>query len=199
MATTELGRPRARLELPGSGSGPATLEVIYQPKATRLTRVVLILLVTAALVPFSFFIPPHFLWPLVVLAVGIFLAHRLWVGEFYVSTFDGACPRCGTKVELKPGSRIKNHQMLQCFGCHRQPELVMESAEETARKEGFERPAPDVERRRKDVDRRTDQEMENRREDGDRRTVTPRSTDRPADAEAPEARAAKARSPAPDA
>lgn len=155
MATTELGRPRARLELPGSGSRPAELEVIYQPRATRLIRAILILGVAAALIPVVFFIPPHFLWPVVVLVVAVYLARKYWVGEYYVSAFEGACPRCDTPIELKPGTRIRTRQTLECYGCHRKPELVLESAEETARKEGFARPAPDVERRR-GADRRSD-------------------------------------------
>lgn len=153
MATTELGRPRGRLELPGSGSRRVTLEVIYQPRATRIMRAVLVLTVAAVLMPLVFFIPPHFLWPLLVLALGLYLARRYWVGEFYVSRFEGACPRCDTPLELKPGARIRQRQTLECYGCHRQPELVLESAEETARVEGFPKPAPDVERRRGD-DRR---------------------------------------------
>lgn len=162
MATTELGRPRAHLELPGSGSATATLEVVYQPRATRLVRTVLILAVTFLLMPVVFFFPPHLLWPALVLLGGLVLARLAWVGEYYVSRFEGACPRCGTKLDLKPGSRIRSQQTLECFGCHRRPELILESAVETAEAEGFPQPAPDVERRR---GRGADRRRESRRDE----------------------------------
>lgn len=159
MATTEVGRLPARVELPGAGTRDARVEVIYQPRATRLTRALLILGVTVVLMPLVFFIPPHFLWPIVVLAAGAYFAYRYWQGEYYVSTFQGKCPRCETDLELKPGSRIRSRQTLECYGCHRQPELVLDADLE---------PDPDPTGGAPAVDRRI---YEDRRSggDGDRR------------------------------
>ena len=126
LETTEVGRPRARLELPGSGTGPAVVEMIYQPRATRMTRAVITLLASLLILPVVFFIPPHLPWVALVLLGGLFLAWRFWRGEFYVSSFEGACPKCGTALELKAGSRIRRSQMLECYGCHRRPELVID-------------------------------------------------------------------------
>jgi hypothetical protein len=126
VATTELARPEARLELPGGGTTPATIEVVYQPRATRMSRAIIILVLSWVLMPVLFFIPPHFLWPLVSLIAGILLARRYWRGEYYVTSFEGACPRCDTAIEIKPGTRIRSRQSVECFGCHRQPELVVD-------------------------------------------------------------------------
>lgn len=154
MATTELGRPRARLELPGNDPAAASLEVIYQPRATRLVRTIIFVGLTLLLMPVVYFLPPAYLWPPVVLVAGLIMARMAWVGEYYVSSFEGACPRCGTALQLKPGSRVRNRQRIECPGCQGRPTLVLESPAETAQAEGFAKPAPDLERRRGGLDRR---------------------------------------------
>ena len=164
VATTEVGRLPARLELPGAGTRDARVEVIYQPRATRLTRTLLILGVTVALMPVVFFIPPHLLWPIVVLAAGVYFAHKYWKGEYYVSTFEGACPRCDTELDLKPGSRIRSRQTLECYGCHRQPELVLDPNQE---------PDSDPAGGEPEVDRRI---YEDRRSGGSDRRGEPKPT-----------------------
>ena len=126
MATTEVARPRARLQLPGGGATPATIEVIYQPRATRMSRAILVLSISVLLMPVLFFLPPHFLWPIVSLVVGILLARRYLRGEYYVTSFEGACPRCDTAIEIKSGTRVRARYSVECFGCHRQPELVVD-------------------------------------------------------------------------
>lgn len=133
MATTEVGRPVARLEVPGSGTGPAAVEVIYLPRATRLSRALLILGVAIVISPVVFFLPPHFLWPAVTLALGAYLAHRYWRGEYYVVDFEGSCPRCGEELELAQGTRIRARQTLECYGCHRRPELIVDEPEAAPR------------------------------------------------------------------
>lgn len=127
MATTELIRPPATLILRGSGSGPASIEVIHQPRATRMTRAILGLSICWLIVPFVFFIPPHFPWVLAALAAGIIVFFRSMRGEYYVASFQGACPRCGEALEIKPGARIRGRHLIDCFACHRQPELVLEA------------------------------------------------------------------------
>ena len=127
MATTELGRPRAQLVLPGSASAEADIQVLFQSKATRITRSLMVLGLAVAIMPVAFFIPPHFLWPLLSLAIGLYLARRYWTGEYYVIDFDGSCPRCATALELGRGTRIRRRQSLECYGCHRHPELILEA------------------------------------------------------------------------
>ena len=127
LETTELGRPAARLELPGSGTVPADVEMVYQPRATRMSRAIITLVVSWFMLPVVFFIPPHIPWVLLVFFGGLWLAWRVWKGEFYVSSFKGACPKCGTALELKPGARVRRTQTLECFGCHRRPELIVDA------------------------------------------------------------------------
>lgn len=130
MSTTAVARPRARLVLPGSGSAEATVEVIFQSKATRVSRAILILSVAILIMPVVFFLPPHFLWPLVSLALGLYLARRYWTGVYYVVEFTGRCPRCSADLQLTRGTRIRRRQSLECFGCHRQPELLLDDPED---------------------------------------------------------------------
>lgn len=126
MATTELARPDARLELPGAGTTPAAVEVVYQPRATRMSRAIIVLVLSWVLMPVLFFLPPHFVWPLVSFVIGVILARRYWRGEYYVTAFDGVCPRCEAAIVIKPGTRIRARHPLECFGCHRHPELVLD-------------------------------------------------------------------------
>lgn len=126
LETTAVGRPGARLHLPGAGTAPAAVEMVYQPRATRLTRALLALFVSWLMLPVVVFIPPHLPWVLAVFVGGLYFAWRFWRGEFYVSSFQGACPRCGTALELRPGARIRSSQTLECYGCHRRPELIID-------------------------------------------------------------------------
>ena len=117
--------PAARLVLPGSGTAAARVRVERQSTAVRAVGAVLILAVGIALMPLLFLVPPHFLWPLLSLGAGVFLAWRFWRGAYTVVEFDGQCPRCEAPLELAAGSRIRPRHTLECYGCHRQPELVL--------------------------------------------------------------------------
>lgn len=119
----------ARLHLPGTGTGPAVVRAIHQPRPGRVARALLALFGSWLLIPIVFFIPPHFPWVAGAFAGGLYLALRFWRGELYVSSFEGACPQCGTALELRPGSRIRRTQTLECYGCHRQPELIVDAAD----------------------------------------------------------------------
>ena len=130
LETTEVGHPGARLHLPGSGTAPADVEVIYQPRATRVTRAIIVLVVTTLAIPVVFFIPPHLPWVVLALVAGLYMAWRFWHGEFYVSGFKGACPGCQTPLELKAGARVRRSQTLDCYGCHRRPELTIDAPED---------------------------------------------------------------------
>ena len=119
---------RARLVLPAAGSTEARLAVEPRPRSMRSTRAAVILAMTLVLAPVAFLVPPHFLWPFVVLAVGAYFAYREWTGEYIVHDFDGACPRCGEPLEIDPGTRVRGRQRVECYGCHREPELVLDEA-----------------------------------------------------------------------
>ena len=119
---------RARLVLPAAGSTGARLTVEPRSRGTRTTRAAVILATTLVLAPVAFLVPPHFLWPLVVLAAGAYLAYRAWTGEYIVHAFEGACPRCGEPLAIEPGTRVRGRQRVECYGCHREPELVLDEA-----------------------------------------------------------------------
>lgn len=129
MATTEIGRPNGKLVLPGSTSTEATVEVIYQSQATRTSRAIITLAVAILIAPVLFFLPPHFLWPIVALAIGGWLAWRYWTGDYYVTHFEGRCPRCETPLEILRGTRIRGEHTLDCHGCHRRPTLIVNDPE----------------------------------------------------------------------
>ena len=117
---------RARLTLPASGSASASVEVEHQPRRQRRVRAAGIAAAAVAFAPVVFFVPPHFLWPLVVLVTGGYFAYREWTGAYVVRSFEGACPRCGAPLSVEPGSRIRQRQRIECYGCHREPELVLD-------------------------------------------------------------------------
>lgn len=163
MSTTEIGRPNGKLVLPGADSSHATVEVIYQSYATRVSRAVITLAVAILISPVLFFLPPHFLWPVVAIAVGGWLAWRYWTGEYYVTHFEGICPRCETPLEMARGTRIRGEHTLDCHGCHRHPTLIVNDPEhppegdaeaDVVRDEASDRRAPARERRNVAANRR---------------------------------------------
>lgn len=125
----EVARPEAWLELPGSGTAPVEVEVSFQPRGARVVRALVALLGSWALIPLVFFVPPHLPWVLAAFFGGLFLAWRFWRGDYLVRSFRGDCPRCGTVLELKPGTRIRGRHTLDCYACHRHPDLVLTGAD----------------------------------------------------------------------
>lgn len=100
--------------------------MIYVRRTTRMWRAILILVVAVVVAPVVFFLPPHFVWPLVVLGLAGYLAYRSWVGEYHVVEFEGECPRCGSELELPENARIRARHSMECYGCHRHPELIID-------------------------------------------------------------------------
>lgn len=119
----------ARLQLPAAGSVAANVHVVHHARRRRALRAGVILGGAVAVMPLVFVIPPHLLWPVLVLGAGLYFARREWVGEYEVVRFEGACPRCGDPLSVEPGTRIRGRQRLECYGCHREPELVLEAGD----------------------------------------------------------------------
>lgn len=117
---------RARLVLPASGTAPARVELEPGPKGERTMRAVAIMATSLVLMPVVFFVPPHILWPVVVLVAGLWLARREWTGAYIVESFEGQCPRCGEPITLASGTRLRDRQRVECYNCHREPELVLD-------------------------------------------------------------------------
>ena len=119
----------AGLVLPASGSSPARVRVVHRTTGQRAGRAALALGGSWLLMPVVFFVPPHLLWPVLVFGAGLVLGWREWRGEYVVESFEGACPRCGQELSLEEGARIRDRQRMECYGCHRQPELVLDDAD----------------------------------------------------------------------
>jgi hypothetical protein len=117
--------PPATLKLPGHDPTAARAGVLYRPRSLRLTRAALSLLGFWALIPIVFFIPPHLPWVLIAFALGIYFAYANWTGTYEVRHFEGACPRCGNALEIKPGSKISLPHKMTCYNCHHHPYLKM--------------------------------------------------------------------------
>lgn len=113
----------ARLALRGHAPRAALAELTWRPPRARLTAALLSLLGCWALIPLVFFVPPHLPWALAAFAAGLYFAYRSWTGEYVVHRFEGACPRCGGALTLKPGSRVRLPHPMTCFQCHHMPLL----------------------------------------------------------------------------
>jgi hypothetical protein len=116
----------ALLTLRGHEPRPAGVELTYRPPRTRSVQALLSLLGFWALIPLVLFIPPHLPWALAAFAAGIYFAWRSWTGEYVVHSLAGSCPRCGSELSLKPGSRIRLPHALTCYHCHHHPVLQVQ-------------------------------------------------------------------------
>lgn len=128
MRTAPVQRPPARTTLRAHPDAPARVEVVYRPLPGRLLRTGLALGFFWGIVPLVVWLPPHYPWPLLSFAAGLWLAHRSLAGRFVVRSFSGLCPRCGRALRLDPGSLIDLPHTLTCFGCHFEPRLEVGAA-----------------------------------------------------------------------
>lgn len=120
------GRERrsARLELFGATPGAATLEVTPRPRSRRTMRAALTSGATLVGAAVAGIIPPHVPWALAVLGFGAWRARAEWRGEYELHAFEGACPRCGTALELKE-KYVTPPLAVPCYSCHAQPQLTL--------------------------------------------------------------------------
>ena len=69
-------------------------------------------------------VPPHAPWALGALATGAILARRRWLERFTLEDVRATCPKCGAKLEVKPG-RLKTPHPVNCEACQHQTSLVV--------------------------------------------------------------------------
>lgn len=128
--TEKVLAPPARLTLAGHEPTPARAEVVYRPRSARLTRALLSLFGFWALAPLVFFLPPHLPWALAAVAAGIYFGWTNWAGTYQVRSVEGACPRCGNPLTVKPGAKISLPHKIVCYNCHHEPHLQIAGARE---------------------------------------------------------------------
>lgn len=86
----------------------------------------------AALVPpvslIAFLIPPHGETLFLAVGAGLFLVYREATTRYVVRAFSGSCPRCGSALTLKRGSRLTAARSVPCYGCHFHPTIEVDPA-----------------------------------------------------------------------
>jgi hypothetical protein len=125
--------PAAQTTLHAYPPVPARVELAYQPLPGRLVRTVAALVFFWGAMPYVVWVPPHYPWPIACFLAGAYLAHHAWTGRYRVRSFLGICPRCGLHLRVKAGTSIDLPHTLTCFGCHFEPQLVVDFAPPLAR------------------------------------------------------------------
>ena len=114
--------PPVHLILRAYPPAPARLGLWQRPLAFRVLASVLSAALFWSVAPWSFWVPPHYPWPVLCLGTGTYLA--IWFSRRYrVRWFSGLCPRCGKELELPGGTAINLPHSLTCFHCHFEPRL----------------------------------------------------------------------------
>jgi hypothetical protein len=106
----------ARLVFMGGKASEARARVVERTKAWRrsqMTKDLALLL----LIPVVVFIPPHFPWPIVVLAVALLRAFNHSREHRTLLSLRGPCPKCGAEQEYKELGRMGNPHKVTCASC----------------------------------------------------------------------------------
>ncbi len=98
------------------------VRVTARSSAWRVGGAVRTMAVFALVAPLAAIVPPHAVWPIGALVTGAALARRRWIERFTLQTIDGACPRCGHALHVKP-ARLRVPHPLPCDGCHHEVTL----------------------------------------------------------------------------
>lgn len=120
---------RAWIVLPGHRDVHASVDVLPCTAGARIARTLMLAALWSGTTAAMFFITifDPFMTSMPAL-VGIMAVYRSWKGRYRVRSFRGGCPRCGTELQVKRGSRISVPHPLVCYACHHEPELVFERA-----------------------------------------------------------------------
>ncbi|MGH2626315.1 MAG: hypothetical protein ACRDHY_06640, partial [Anaerolineales bacterium] len=103
----------------------ATAIVVEQSPTERFGRVVSGLVRCWGLALVSLFIPvAHFILVPAFAVAGVVVAVKRAREDRRLVLLRGACPRCGTEQELKPGGRFAGRRGIVCPKCHGNLTLV---------------------------------------------------------------------------
>ncbi len=120
--------PTPTLQVPGHialfGFEPseATAHLRARPRSWRIGGAMRLSATGVVLAPLVGLIPPHAPWIVGSVGVGAILARRRWQERFTLESVDGACPRCGASVSVRPG-RLRSPHPVACEGCRHEASL----------------------------------------------------------------------------
>jgi len=107
----------AEASLFGFASTPSTMTVLARSRRWRVTSALVSFTVAVSFAAPLVVFPPHAVWPLGGLAVGIFLAHRRYIERFTLLSATGQCPKCEQAFSIQK-MRLRSPHPLPCDRCH---------------------------------------------------------------------------------
>ncbi len=105
-----------RLVSPGGEAGPGVAVVAVRSDRWRRSGALRQLL-WWALVPVVIWIPPHFPWVIVVLALGAVRAWGRWREHVTLLKLSGTCPHCQAEQTFPDHGRLRHPHEVHCVSC----------------------------------------------------------------------------------
>lgn len=125
------GTDRIRLEgeavLFGFPGTKAVLTIRPRPKSWRASGAAIRMGGFTLLAGIVAVVPPHAPWLIGSLAGGAILARRRWIERYTLESVNGACPKCGGELAVKP-SRLKRPHPVTCEACHHESSLTFDAS-----------------------------------------------------------------------
>lgn len=140
---TRTEAPPVQMVLRAYPPAPARVGLVYQPVPGRALKTVVSLVFFWGIAPWTFWLPPHYPFPVLCVCAGAYLAHLFWTGRYRVRWFLGVCPRCGRQLRLSLGERISLPHTVTCFACHFEPVLEVAQPEDKPAREPLRHAVPD--------------------------------------------------------
>lgn len=113
----------ARVRLAHYPPTPAELTYISRSRWNRTFRAVVATLCVPPAALVAFLIPPHGEPLFLAVGLGVYVVYREATTRFVVREFVGFCPRCGSSLTLKRGTRLTSARAVPCYGCHFHPTI----------------------------------------------------------------------------
>jgi len=101
---------------------PVRARVTARTSAWRVGGAARTMAIFVVIAPFVAIVPPHAVWLIGALVTGAVLARRRYIERFTLESVDGACPKCGAALAVKP-TRLRVPHPIPCDGCHHETTL----------------------------------------------------------------------------
>ncbi len=118
----------ARVRLAQYPPTPAELTYTSRSLWNRTLRAIVATLCVPPAALVAFLIPPHGEPLFLAVGLGGYLVYREATTRYVVRDFAGSCPRCGSRLTLKRGTRLTSARAVPCYGCHFHPTIEIASA-----------------------------------------------------------------------